>query len=392
MKIPTNLIETIPVALVEIFQQKKTADRVVDFNLKNHSKWGSRDRRFFAENVYTIVRNYRKLWIQSGLDPKDYLNTEKINLSSMKKISQFHLDANLETAHDVEEPVRFAEKESFTDWFDDLGRKELGDDWESIAHALNQQAPVFLRANLLKTTQQKLKNILDQEQVPCRIRPENETAIELTARKNVFITKSFQQGLFEVQDFSSQQVAPLLNPKPGETVVDGCAGAGGKTLHLAALMKNKGKIHALDIHQRKLDELEKRAERAGSGIIYSQVIQSPEVIKKLKECADAVVLDVPCSGSGVIRRNPDTKWKFQAADFDQLLTLQQDILQNYSQMVKKGGRLVYSTCSVFPSENIKQVMNFLENNPDYTLVSSRLFRPDIDPGDGFFMALLHRSK
>ncbi len=397
MKIPGNLLETIPLALVEIFQQKKAADRVVDFNLKNHSKWGSRDRRFFAENVYTIVRNYRKLWVQSGLDPKEYLNLSKIDLTSMKQLAKFHLDSGapiLGSEQNLSEENRlsaFAEQESYPDWLDQLGRKELGQDWEPIAKALNQQAPVFLRTNTLKTTQAKLKDVLSLEQVQCRMRHENDLTIELTARKNVFVTKAFQQGLFEVQDFSSQQVAPLLNPKSGETIVDGCAGAGGKTLHLAALMKNKGRIHALDVHQRKLDELYKRSLRAGCVTIRPQVIDSKDVVKYLTDSADGVLLDVPCSGSGVIRRNPDTKWKFQPADFDRLLSLQQEILQDYSKMVKKGGRLVYATCSVFPSENLNQVTSFIKQNPNFNLESSKLFRPDIDPGDGFFMALLTRS-
>lgn len=386
MKIPANLIESIPIALMEIFKQKKPADRVVDFYLKNHPKWGSRDRRFFAEKVYTIVRHYRKFWIQAGLEPQDYLNADKINLVSMQKLVQFHLDETLS-----EEPSRFAERESYADWFDELGRKELGSDWESIAHALNQPAPVFLRTNLLKITREKLAETLEKEVVPFRIRSENETAIELTARKNVFVTKAFLQGYFEVQDFSSQHVAPLLNPKPGEVIVDGCAGAGGKTLHLAALMKNRGRIYAFDIHQRKLDELRKRALRAGCSIVETKVIESQLDQKNLEKAADAVLLDVPCSGSGVLRRNPDAKWKFQDFDFKRLLVLQREILQNGSKMVKQGGRLVYATCSVFPSENIEQVMTFLKKNPEFEMVSSKLFRPDIDPGDGFFMALLKKT-
>jgi 16S rRNA (cytosine967-C5)-methyltransferase len=386
MKIPGNLLEQIPVALADIFQAKRPADKVIEFHLKNHKKWGSRDRRFFAETVYTIVRHYRKLWLQAGLPPQDYLNPDKIHLSSMQKILKIFMEP--ENAREVS---TFAEKESYTDYFDQLGRTELGRDWESIAQALNSQAPVFLRTNALKTTREKLQALLQAEGVNTRIRPENETCLELPERKNVFVTKAFQQGLFEVQDLSSQFVAPLLNPKPGERVVDGCAGAGGKTLHLAAMMKNKGRIYAMDVFERKLEELRRRSTRAGCDIIETKVIDSAKVTKRLEDSADAVLLDVPCSGSGVIKRNPDTKWKFQAEDFDRLLHLQQEILQNYSKMVKKGGRLVYATCSVFPSENVKQVMSFLANNPEFTLVNSRSFRPDVDPGDGFFMALLNKS-
>ena len=303
----------------------------------------------------------------------------------MQKLVKSYLDES-----DKVLPAQFAEKESYTDWFDSQGRAELGQEWEAIATALNLQAPVFLRTNLLKTSREKLLEILQKEDVACKIRPENETAIELTARKNVFITKAFLQGLFEVQDFSSQQVAPLVSPKAGETIVDGCAGAGGKTLHLAALMKNKGHLYAFDVYEKKLAELEKRAARAGVSIVKPKMVD-PKVVKGLENSADAVLLDVPCSGSGVIRRNPDTKWKFEKNDLDRVHILQQDILQNYSKMVKKGGRLVYATCSIFPSENIQQVMKFLKTNPDFQLLSSTSFRPDIDPGDGFFMALLKRA-
>lgn len=386
MKIPGNLLESIPAALVEIFQQNKPADKVVDYYLKNHKKWGSRDRRYFAEKVYFVVRNYRKLWVQAGLTPHHYLNPDRVNLSSMQKV----LDAHLKPEN-LTEISSFAEEESYTDWFDSFGRKELGSEWESVAQALNKQAPVFLRTNTIRTSREKLKAQLDAEEVSCRIRPENETAIELTERKNVFILKSFLQGHYEVQDLSSQFVAPLVSPQPGEKIVDGCAGAGGKTLHLAAMMKNKGQIIAMDVFERKLKELRKRSNRAGCSIVETKLIDS-KVIKSLEGTADAVLLDVPCSGSGVIKRNPDTKWKLHSSDMDRLLILQQEILQNYSKMVKKGGRLVYATCSVFPSENIQQVMTFLKQNSDFSLVNSRLFRPDIDPGDGFFMALMGRNK
>ncbi len=388
MKIPAHLIEAIPVALVEIFQQKKPADRVVDFALKSHPKWGSRDRRFFAEKVYTVVRHYRKLWIHAGLDPAVYLKPDQMNLHSMQTL----VKALLEESAKKQEVKSFAENESYADWFDERGRAELGADWEPIASALNLQAPVFLRTNLLKINRDKLKNILDQEDVQCRLRSENEITIELTARKNIFNLKSFQKGFFEVQDFSSQQVGLLLDPKPGELIVDGCAGAGGKTLHLAALMKNKGRILAFDIHSRKLEELQKRSKRAGCTLIDAKLIDSSKkIILELEGTADGVLLDVPCSGSGVLKRNPDTKWKLQVSDFEKLLILQSQILEDGSKMVKPGGRLVYATCSIFPSENIQQVMSFIKKNPNFKLETSMFLRPDIHPGDGFFMALLKKN-
>jgi 16S rRNA (cytosine967-C5)-methyltransferase len=395
MKIPNNLLESIPQALLNIFKEGRPADKVIEYYLKNHKKWGSRDRKFFAENVYTLVRHYRLLWLKAGLPADQYLNREELQLHQMQKILRSFLEQSEKDKDFLQKlsgsGFSFAERNSFPDWLDELGRKELGPEWESIAQALNRQAPVFLRTNTLKTSRQHLKDLLELEGIQTRIRPESETALELTERKNVFVTQAFKQGLFEVQDLSSQQVAPLLNPKSGEKVVDGCAGAGGKTLHLAALMKNKGRIYAFDIYERKLEELRKRSTRAGCDVIETKTIDSNKVIKRLENSADAVLLDVPCSGSGVLNRNPDTKWKLTEDDMKRLHALQREILQQYSRMVKKGGRLVYATCSIFPSENRGQVDAFLQQNPDFELVSSRSFKPDRDPGDGFFMALLNKK-
>ncbi len=388
MKIPANLLQAIPVALLDIFQQKRAADKVIEYYLRHNKKWGSRDRRFFAETVYSIVRHYRKLWAQASLPRDQYLQSEKLQSSQMEKLIKVFSEPESVSS---ETSLTFAERESYTDWFDELGRRELGDNWESIAKSLNQQAPVFLRTNTIKTQREKLQNLLEQEGVITRVCPENETGLVLTERKNVFITKTFQQGLFEVQDISSQHVAPLLDPQPGEKIVDGCAGAGGKTLHLASLMKNKGRIYAMDIYERKLEELRRRSTRAGCDIIETKLIDSTKVIKRLERSIDGVLLDVPCSGSGVLKRNPDTKWKFQKEDMERLIKTQREILQSYSRMVKKGGRLVYATCSVFPSENIEQVLNFTQKNPDFKLLNSRSFRPDMESGDGFFTALLVRD-
>src|SRR6185369_699383 len=154
-----------------------------------------------------------------------------------------------------------------------------------------------------------------------------------------------QEGLFEIQDGASQQVAPMLDPKPGERVIDACAGGGGKTLHLAALMKNKGRIISMDVSEVKLKALRERCSRNGVDIAEVKVIESSKTIKRLEKNADRVLLDVPCSGLGVLRRNPDKKWKLKPEDFIELRKLQAEILESYSEMTKVGGRLVYATCS-----------------------------------------------
>jgi 16S rRNA (cytosine967-C5)-methyltransferase len=210
-------------------------------------------------------------------------------------------------------------------------------------------------------------------------------------RQNVFRLKAFLDGDFEVQDAASQAVAPFLNVAPGMRVIDACAGAGGKTLHLAALMKNKGRLIALDVEQWKLDELKKRARRGGISNLETRLIDSPRVIKRLAGTADRLLLDVPCSGLGVLRRNPDAKWKLSDMYLTEVRALQQQILNDYCRMIRPGGQMVYATCSILPTENEKQVTAFLEGKADsFTLTNERRFWPS-EGFDGFYMALIEAN-
>jgi len=196
----------------------------------------------------------------------------------------------------------------------------------------------------------------------------------------------FRDGWFEVQDAGSQIVAPFVQAERGMRVVDACAGAGGKSLHLASLMQNRGHLIALDIDERKLIELRKRARRAGVGIAETRLIDSTKVIKRLHGTADRVLIDAPCSGLGVLRRNPDAKWKLFPEVIEKVKAVQADLLQRYSLMAKAGGKVVYATCSILPSENEKQVEKFVANNGDkYKLEEERHVMPD-EGFDGFYMA------
>jgi 16S rRNA (cytosine967-C5)-methyltransferase len=173
-------------------------------------------------------------------------------------------------------------------------------------------------------------------------------------------------------------------------VVDACAGAGGKTLHLASLMENKGQLIALDIYEKKLEDLKKRAKRNGVHNVDTRLITSTKIIKKLNNTADRLLIDAPCSGLGVIRRNPDSKWKLQPEQIERLKETQAEILDNYSQIVKVGGKMVYATCSILPSENEMQVEKFLENHNEFKLLSERKISPAQSGFDGFYMALLEK--
>jgi 16S rRNA (cytosine967-C5)-methyltransferase len=175
-------------------------------------------------------------------------------------------------------------------------------------------------------------------------------------------------------------------------VVDACAGAGGKSLHLAALMKNKGNIIALDTKEFKLAELKKRAKRAGASIIESRFIDSTKVIKRLKDSADRLLLDVPCSGLGVMRRNPDTKWMLKPNEIENVIHTQREILERFSAICKPGGKMVYATCSILPSEGKNQINWFLEKNNNWELEGEKQYSPLNFDCDGFYMALLNRVR
>ncbi|GAL78264.1 tRNA and rRNA cytosine-C6-methylase [Algibacter lectus] len=277
---------------------------------------------------------------------------------------------------------------------DEIGVKELGKElWSKEIEALNVQADVILRVNTLKTTKEELQTALFDLDIETDFLPDHPSALKLKERANVFSTEMFKNGHFEVQDASSQLVAEFLNVEPGMRVVDACAGAGGKTLHLASLMENKGQIIAMDIYGNKLNELKRRAKRNGAHNIENRAIESTKVIKKLYDKADRVLIDAPCSGLGVLRRNPDAKWKLQPEFIDKIKKTQQEIIQQYSKMVKPGGQMVYATCSVLPSENQDQVATFLksEAGENFSLVKDKKVMAHKSGFDGFYMALLERK-
>jgi 16S rRNA (cytosine967-C5)-methyltransferase len=274
-----------------------------------------------------------------------------------------------------------------------MGIAELGNIWDQEITALNKQASVVLRANRLKTDVDSLKEKLVAEEILTTTDERFPDALILNERANVFRTQLFTDGLFEVQDAGSQLIAAYLDPKPGERIMDACAGAGGKALHLAAMMENKGQIIATDIYQSKLNELKRRTRRAGAHNIETRLLESTKTIKKLDGKIDGLLIDAPCSGLGVLRRNPDAKWKLQPEFIEKIKETQQEILQSYSRVVKSGGRMVYATCSIFPSENEMQVDKFLksEAGADFELVDSQTLYAHRDGFDGFFMAKMKKK-
>lgn len=277
-------------------------------------------------------------------------------------------------------------------WLNELGQKELKDKWEAERKALGESARRFIRANTLKTTRDELASELSKEGTVTRQVGGSQVALEVTSNSALFRTQAFRDGKFEQQDAGSQKISEFLCPKNGERVIDACAGAGGKTLHLAALMEGKGQIIAMDTEEWKLDDLKKRARRAGAFNIETRLISSTKVIKRLYDAADKVLIDAPCSGTGVIRRMPDSKWRDSSEKLRELLYTQEDILERYAPMAKVGGIVVYSTCSIMPCENEKQIEKFLAKHADeYRLIEDKHIMPS-EGTDGFYMAKLERIK
>lgn len=277
---------------------------------------------------------------------------------------------------------------------DELGVKELGEEkWTKELAAQNKQASVILRVNTLKTTRQKLYGILMDLDIETILPEEYPDALILKERANVFMTDAFKEGLFEVQDASSQLVARLLDVKPGMRVVDTCAGAGGKTLHLASLMENKGQIIAMDIYESKQKQLKIRAKRNGAFNIEYRIIEGTKTIKKLHDKADRLLIDAPCSGLGVLKRNPDSKWKLRPEFVEEIKQVQEQVLQDYSKILKAGGKMVYATCSILPSENELQIEKFLKSDAgkDFKLIEDHKILSSESGFDGFYMALLEKK-
>ena len=391
-----NTVAGVIQGLQETFGEGVYADKVVEQLFRDNKKWGKRDRAFIASSIYGIVRHWRKLWAILGKEETTH-TPELYNLfgvfwllqgNTLPEWTEFEEFKDFELEKFVANlPNDIGVIQSYPSWLNELAKTELGSDWDEIATNLNLPAPVALRVNTLKSDINRLQSILANEGVDTFNDSTFPDVLFLEKRPNLKLLESFKQGLFEVQDAGSQEIGKFLNPKPKTFVIDACSGAGGKALHIAALMENTGSILSLDIYQRKLDEQERRAKRNKVRIINTEAILNEDTILRHQAKADSLLLDVPCSGTGVIRREPDTKWKLDQLALDEVIELQREILGDYAAMVKPGGTMVYATCSILKSENENQVEWFLNNNSDFKLESEKRINPG-KLSDGFYMARL----
>lgn len=394
-----NLVIGVIYTLDNIFNNNIYADKAIEKTLKSNKKWGSKDRGFIAETCYDIVRwkrlyskiadiksphNSNELWkffsvwaVLRGIPIPNWKEFENIpkrkikgKFDSLSKIRKF--------------------RESIPNWLDKIGSQELGEKkWEKELNELNKSSSVVIRTNTHKITKNQLKKVLTNEGIETNTIKDYPNALVLKKRCNLFVRESFKKGFYELQDASSQLVAPFLELEKGMRVCDVCAGAGGKTLHLSCLMENKGKIIAMDINQYKLNELRKRSKRNGAFNIQTKLIDNLKSVKKLYGKFDRLLIDAPCSGLGVLKRNPDAKWKLNLDFIQRVREKQLNILKKYSPLLKKGGKLVYATCSILPSENEIQIKKFLksEEGKNFDFEDENKINPS-DGFDGFYMARL----
>lgn len=392
---------------------------------------GSKDRGSIAELVYYVLRNGGGLeWhvektgraanprrvVMTALYLGRNLSTDEVSeLFSEEKYAPSRLtDAEtgmlerLEGKSLTDENMPAPARHNFPDWMIGRLKDAFGDELPEAMEALNEQAPVDLRMNALKCPSVgDLIHALDKEGHIGTATPHSPIGVRLKKRIAAFNTQAFQDGWFEMQDEGSQVVAQLVDAQAGDKVIDFCAGAGGKTLAIAATMKNKGRILAWDTSETRLKQMPKRLARAGVSNVQIHTIkdESDAFIKRHKGSADWVIVDAPCSGSGTWRRNPDLKWRFTPDDLKEIKDIQQRILKSASRLIKPGGKLVYVTCSVFPDENIGQIKQFLGEHGTFKVASpGKLWNkltttleeglpviqltPHKDGTDGFFAAVL----
>lgn len=374
-----------------VFDDGKVLDRVVAEAFKANPKWGRRDRGFVAESVWEVVRWRRALEFVAGSDQVKALLAAEWRRCGWEVPEWWRwegegLEEMAARGGALPDQAR-AIRESVPDWLDQQGSSELGEAWDAELAALNRRAPVFLRVNRLLATREEVRSWLSGEGVETNEVAGSPDALELSAKLPKGLVGD---GRIEIQDAGSQVIAPLLDVEPGMRVVDACAGAGGKTLHLAALMENKGEILALDVGERKLHELKKRVGRAQARNVRVEA-WAADTLRRRTGWADRVLIDAPCSGLGTLRRQPDLKWRLSGDSLAKMRRTQRKLLDQYGDLLKPGGKLVYATCSVLPSENRGQVGLLVERDPRWRVEEEVLISPASSGWDGFYGARLARG-
>ncbi len=366
--------------IIAFFKTWKGSNRPLDLSLSDyfraHKSLGSHDRRYIGDTIYTLVR-WKSLFDQ--IDPTDSISL-RLHLLSKQPIEEWTQEPSL-----TDSARHGASSYLFDKLCSAYGYKQAC----ALATALNTPAPISIRANLLKTTREEL---LARWTAQFQVRPGHlaPASILFTKREPLFTLPEFKEGLFEVQDEGSQLISQLIEAKSGDRFLDFCSGSGGKTLAIAPHMKGKGEIYLHDIRPHALQEAKKRLRRAG--VQNAQILEPGHpTLSKLLNKMDWVLADVPCSGSGTLRRNPEMKWKIDQEMIDRLIQEQRDIITQAIRYLKPGAKFVYATCSIFPEENEEQVEYFLKHLPIKLEKEPLRLLPSAGGCDGFFAALFRKD-
>lgn len=412
-------IEQVKQVLDEVLTWRFAADSVVSHWFRAHPALGMRDRADVAEAVYDVLRHlrrYRQL-AESGVGPAVRRLAILGLVATKVKQTVFEVldpgeQAWLDRVQQIDPAsLPLAVRESLPDWLHE--KIKDFDRLPELAHALNLPASLDIRVNPMKADRDEMLADLTKGNAVRHspvATPYSPWGIRLAGRPAMNKWHQFEHGLIEVQDEGSQLLALLVGPKRGEMVIDFCAGAGGKTLLLGALMRSTGRLYAFDISAARLARAKPRFARSGlSNIVPVAIEHENDVrVRRLAGKVQRVLVDAPCSGTGTLRRNPDLKWRQSAQSVKELVALQAKIIDSASRCVAPGGRLVYATCSILPEENEGQIDRFLASHPDFVLVNAApilaartplqiegpflKLRPDNHSTDGFFAAVLERKK
>jgi 16S rRNA (cytosine967-C5)-methyltransferase len=386
--------------LEAIHKGTSPADRASAAYFRNRRYIGGQDRRAVLDHVYAVLRRRAELgWrIDRARGDVKFPEIERARmiarLALIEGWSADHISGAFDGGKYRPAPLNLAERRlakglegqplvdpdspiwvklEFPPWCEPRLKRAFGGKLEKEMRAALDEAATDIRANTLKTTRDAAIKALKYAEIEAKQTPLSPWGLRVEGRPPLAGLEIFKNGIIEVQDEGSQLVALMVDARPGERVVDFCAGAGGKTLAIAATMQNKGKIVATDVLKGRIERSATRIRRAGANNVERRDLSSErdQWVKRHQGGFDRVLIDAPCSGAGTWRRNPDAKWRLTPADLDSLVELQRRILDSASRLVKPGGRLVYATCSLFQEENADQVDGFLKAHPDFVLVPGR---------------------
>ena len=400
MIVNSNLLRLAGVVLADVLSNTGPADVKLGWFFKQNRDLGTKDRAFIAESVYGVLRRKSFLsYVSDGEDPRKLLVAWLVRVQGMstRDLADSLTAQQKEWAQEIKakktDDISKAMQADLPEWLWDKLVVQYGEEEAlTIARSMHQPASLDLRVNLVKATREDVIAKFASEKTEVNPTPYAPNGLRMPQKMTISRHVLFTDGKIEVQDEGSQLLAQLVAPRRGEMVADFCAGAGGKSLAMGALMRNSGRIYAFDVSEKRLQNLGKRLKRSGLSNLHSQVISSEAdpKLKRLNGKFDRVLVDAPCSGLGTLRRNPDLKWRQKPQDVLELSVKQTNILARAAKLVKTGGRLVYATCSLLQDENEVIADAFLKANPDFVLVpaGSVLQQQQINLDTGAYLKLL----